>query len=215
MFNHKQQKGEGNAKRKSNRYSILMLALIFIGFATYGTYAYFTDSTSVGTDIELTAGTVSLGEAESGNWKYVNWDSDYNRGKELTKNDNSELNGNSSSNLQPGDAFQKVITIKYQGSLDAKVTVENVETVIKQIQAKNFDAEITINNENNNTFTVKPNEDIIITVKVGLPFNSNAEAYTSDSSSESRNVNQGINLDNIADEITITASQITATSTSK
>lgn len=37
---------ESNKKKAHRRYSMLLLALLFIGFATYGTYAYFTSSTS-------------------------------------------------------------------------------------------------------------------------------------------------------------------------
>lgn len=37
---------ESNNKKAHRRYSLLLLALLFIGFATYGTYAYFTSSTS-------------------------------------------------------------------------------------------------------------------------------------------------------------------------
>lgn len=39
--------GKENRKEKGHRrYSLLLLALLFIGFASYGTYAYFTSSTS-------------------------------------------------------------------------------------------------------------------------------------------------------------------------
>lgn len=37
---------ESNNKKAHRRYSLLLLALLFIGFATYGTYAYFTSSAS-------------------------------------------------------------------------------------------------------------------------------------------------------------------------
>ena len=37
---------ESNNKKAHRRYSLLLLALLFIGFATYGTYAYFSNSTS-------------------------------------------------------------------------------------------------------------------------------------------------------------------------
>lgn len=37
---------ESNNKKAHRHYSLLLLALLFIGFATYGTYAYFTSSTS-------------------------------------------------------------------------------------------------------------------------------------------------------------------------
>lgn len=47
MSTKKEMLGKENRKEKGHRrYSLLLLALLFIGFASYGTYAYFTSSTS-------------------------------------------------------------------------------------------------------------------------------------------------------------------------
>ncbi|OUN49137.1 hypothetical protein [Enterococcus cecorum] len=47
MSTKKEMLGKENRKENGHRrYSLLLLALLFIGFATYGTYAYFTSSTS-------------------------------------------------------------------------------------------------------------------------------------------------------------------------
>ena len=47
MSTKKEVLGKENRKEKGHRrYSLLLLALLFIGFASYGTYAYFTSSTS-------------------------------------------------------------------------------------------------------------------------------------------------------------------------
>lgn len=215
MFNHKQQKGEGNAKRKSNRYSILMLALIFIGFATYGTYAYFTDSTSVGTDIELTAGTVSLGEAVSGNWQYdyKTFGNGYDRKLNLSSD-------KTSTNLQPGDAFTKTVSLKYTGSLDATISVKNIEETIASIKnERGYDAKFVVkygknyaNSDDsvNTTFEVKPNDEFQIVMTVGLKLSDKAENFGSE-----RNIENGLQFSEIASQIDITATQITATSTPK
>ena len=46
--------GKENRKEKGHRrYSLLLLALLFIGFASYGTYAVFTGSKSANTNIDL------------------------------------------------------------------------------------------------------------------------------------------------------------------
>lgn len=47
MSTKKEMLGKENRKEKGHRrYSLLLFALLFIGFASYGTYAYFTSSTS-------------------------------------------------------------------------------------------------------------------------------------------------------------------------
>ncbi len=47
MSTKKEMLGKENRKENGHRrYSLLLLALLFIGFATYGTYAYFSNSTS-------------------------------------------------------------------------------------------------------------------------------------------------------------------------
>lgn len=47
MSTKKEMLGKESRKEKGHRrYSLLLLALLFIGFASYGTYAYFTSSTS-------------------------------------------------------------------------------------------------------------------------------------------------------------------------
>ncbi|OTN75958.1 hypothetical protein A5886_001034 [Enterococcus sp. 8G7_MSG3316] len=203
MFNHKQQKSEGNAKRKSNRYSILMLALIFIGFATYGTYAYFTDSTSIRTDIELTAGTVSFDTKNVGDWQYVTWDNS-------STSRNLSLVNKSANNLQPGDAFQKTVTIHYSGSLRAKISIKDIDTLIQDVQKVKYDAAVVvklngslINPDQYAGFDVQQNEEIEITIKIGLSPKNEPEKFNEDGS---RNKSNGLSLNQL-NPITVTAVQ--------
>ena len=54
MSTKKEVLGKENRKEKGHRrYSLLLLALLFIGFASYGTYAVFTGSRSANTNIDL------------------------------------------------------------------------------------------------------------------------------------------------------------------
>ena len=54
MSTKKEMLGKENRKEKGHRrYSLLLLALLFIGFASYGTYAVFTGSRSADTNIDL------------------------------------------------------------------------------------------------------------------------------------------------------------------
>lgn len=99
--------GKENRKEKGHRrYSLLLLALLFIGFASYGTYAYFTSSTST------TRGQLTLNGLNSS----YDVDEDYNDnqnagdGTSNTKDDNKdndkEFNQDKSGNGE--GAFEKV-----------------------------------------------------------------------------------------------------------
>ena len=180
MFNHKQQKGEGNAKRKSNRYSILMLALIFIGFATYGTYAYFTDSTSVGSEIKLSTGTVSLSDVTTNNdWVYGHIEN-YSKNEKI-----SALEGNSFTNAQPGYTFTLTKTVQYTGSLNAKVFYTVSQDFKDQLSQNGMSMNIdvfsgknqsTARNISGNKYAIDPNDFIYISIIVTIDPQS-AEKY--------------------------------------
>lgn len=187
-------------KNGGRRYSILLLALLFIGFASYGTYAYFTDSTSVDGDIKLSTGTISLGDAKTEGWQYVPADG----------NENTERQG--STNLQPGDYFEKSVTVSYTGSLDAAMTAAVNDKVGADVTAKGFsysasidDTEVAAGNTSASV-TVKPAETVKVTLKVGVPERAEAEVYAD---AAGRNMAGGISLDEIADAVTITVDQVT------
>ena len=107
MSTKKEMLGKENRKEKGHRrYSLLLLALLFIGFASYGTYAYFTSSTST------TRGQLTLNGLNSS----YDVDEDYNDnqnagdGTSNTKDDNKdndkEFNQDKSGNGE--GAFEKV-----------------------------------------------------------------------------------------------------------
>ncbi|MHC5269378.1 hypothetical protein ACYSNO_09380 [Enterococcus sp. LJL98] len=130
MDNQKGQMAEVEKRVNGHRrYSLLMLALLFIGMATYGTYAYFTDSTNVAGQIELKTGTVSLGQATKADWVYGYAD---DKVLENTVRDEN-VSVNQFTNLQPGDFYTKTVKVAYTGSLNAKVTAKiKGETELKQ-----------------------------------------------------------------------------------
>lgn len=107
------QKNEKN-HQGNRRYSILLLALLFIGMATYGTYAYFTDSTSVDGNIKLETGTVKFDELNPTNWEYQG---------DVNKKIDKKSAEHDFANVQPGDTFVKEVKVKYVGSLDGTVEV--------------------------------------------------------------------------------------------
>lgn len=119
-----------NTNHKNRKYSILLLALLFIGVATYGTYAYFTDSKNIDGQLTLTKGQVSLGDVVGSDWTYkgnTGEGDDYsqlqNNGQLKFTNKNissrTSTTGTSFSNVLPGDTFKTTITVSYTGSVDA------------------------------------------------------------------------------------------------
>lgn len=185
MENKDNQKNEtiGVKKKGNRRYSMLLLALLFIGTATYGTYAYFTDSTSVDGSIKLSTGTVSLSQINSTEWVYEG------EGK-------NTLIKNTYENLQPGDGFKKTVEIKYLGTLNATIAqktaeIASVEGFSYTIEFKNeqgeefdFTKEITPNTVINVIFTAKVND-----------------------TKEKQKTNQ-LDLDSLTDAVTLTVEQL-------
>lgn len=214
-------KATANANHKNRKYSILLLALLFIGVATYGTYAYFTDSKSIDGQLTLTKGQVSLGEEHS-DWTYkgnTGSGDDYaslkTDDKPLSlKNDNiSPQSGSSFSNVLPGDTFKTTITVSYTGSVDATGTIA-LNT--NGISTKAIDYVVLFNNGGENeqlssksktiNFSAKEEgtKKLTFTLIVHVPYTSNAENF----SEKGRN-NGSTNafLDNLTDAITVSVQQ--------
>ncbi|MFD2729957.1 SipW-dependent-type signal peptide-containing protein [Enterococcus camelliae] len=220
MFNKSEQKSQKDTNRKNRKYSILLLALLFIGVATYGTYAYFTDSKSVDGQLALTKGQVSLGEEHS-DWTYkgnTGSGDDYaslkTDNKPLSlKNDNiSAQTGSSFSDVLPGDTFKTTITVSYTGSVDATGTIAlNTNGISKAI-----DYVVLFNNGGENeqlssateTINFSANDEstkkLTFTLIVHVPYNSLAENFAA----EGRN-NGSTNtfLDSLTDAITVNVQQ--------
>lgn len=220
-----------NANHKNRKYSILLLALLFIGVATYGTYAYFTDSKSIDGQLTLTKGQVSLGDAKDQEWTYQGnseaklstsfnkYNANLSNGEKNATSTNS-LTGISFSNVLPGDTFTTTIDIKYTGSVDAegsvKVKAENIpEDVDYNISvageslasANGYSKDISFkgdSNDNDESRIVK----IVLTVQV--PYN-DAENF----GESSRNNGKGNNfLKQFQDAITVTVNQQLTSTTS-
>lgn len=218
-----------NANHKNRKYSILLLALLFIGVATYGTYAYFTDSKSIDGQLTLTKGQVSLGDAVGSDWTYkgnTGEGDDYsqlqNNGQlKFTNKNISSTTGTSFSNVLPGDTFKKTITVSYTGSVDATGTIA-LNT--NGISTKAIDYVVLVNNGGENeqlssksktiNFSAKEEgtKKLTFTLIVHVPYTSNAENF----SEKGRN-NGSTNafLDNLTDAITVRVEQqLTETTTS-
>lgn len=227
-----------NTNHKNRKYSILLLALLFIGVATYGTYAYFTDSKSIDGQLTLTKGQVSLGDADGSDWTYKG-----NSESTVTISDKSftkynanlmsgskqvkvEGTGTSFSNVLPGDTFKKVVTVEYTGTVTATGTVTVDPT---QLVGINYEVMATVGNttytidENTSgdgtksitTEDIKKGERVTITMIAQVPYNDYTEDFNT-TTGTSRNNGNGKNfLKQLQDAITVSvAQQLTETTTS-
>ncbi|MHC9001579.1 SipW-dependent-type signal peptide-containing protein [Enterococcus bulliens] len=156
------------ASRK--KYSLLLVALLLIGVATYGTYAYFTDSKSVDSGLTLKNGTVTLGEFSDNDWSYKGNTKGGSYTQELKyKNPNIQTNeGASFENVLPGDTFTKTIAIPYTGTAQADVTFK---TKVEKLNGLEYTFEVndqTINEQN--TLVVNSGDTLTFDLTVSVPY---------------------------------------------
>lgn len=213
-----------NTNHKNRKYSILLLALLFIGVATYGTYAYFTDSKSIDGQLTLTKGQVRLGDADEQNWIYKG-NTGENGDYSSLKADDSQLplknekisnqTGTSFSNVLPGDTFKREVTVDYTGTVTATGTV-TVDTsklggINYKVSATVGDKPATINEDGTQSMDIKPGESVIITMIAQVPYNG-----TEDFNVEGSRNNGSTNtfLDNLTDAITVSVEQQLTSTTS-
>lgn len=227
-----------NANHKNRKYSILLLALLFIGVATYGTYAYFTDSKDVAGQLTLTKGQVSLGEADNQNWTYQG-----NSGSTVTISDESftkynanlmsgskqvkvEGTGTSFSNVLPGDTFKKVVTVDYNGTVTATGTVTVDPTQLGginyEVNAKigdniaNIDKNTTSNEDKKQSITpvkIEPNTSVTITMIAQVPYNGAEDFKDKDSRNNDKSDDKNF-LKLLQNAITVSVEQQLTSTTS-
>lgn len=190
-----------NAEKKlgasRKKYSLLLVALLLIGVATYGTYAYFTDSKSVDSGLTLKNGTVTLEEFSNNDWTYKGNTKGGSYTQELEyKNPNIQTTeGTSFENVLPGDTFTKQITITYTGTAKADITFKtNVE------ELNGLEYTFKVNNQNintQNTLVVNSGNMLTFDLTVSVPYGDENDTRIQSSDF----------LSNISDLITVTATQ--------
>lgn len=193
---------ENQKKQNGNRrYSILLLALLFIGMATYGTYAYFTDSTSVNGNIKLETGTVEL-ETKEGQWIY-------NPEGKNTAIDPKESDFDFT-NVQPGDSFTKIVTVQYKGSLDGMVKVnqftpeQNIEGLVFEINVDGTDV-----TKNGVERAVVQDETFTVTLTATLPIG-DEESHSANEENRNNKVDKVIDLTALEKAVEISVVQLGA-----
>lgn len=190
---------EKQVKKSTNgnrRYSMLLLALLFIGMGTYGTYAYFTDSTSVDGNIKLSTGTVSFAEIQDTEWVYT----------PVTGKENKKILPFGSeydfSNVQPGDKFTKTATVTYTGSLDGVLTINQASLP----KTGGLDYTIKVNGNaispNDSSTVVSKDDPFEVTLEATVPLGEEEKYHET----EGRNKNNGSIIE-LSEAVTFTVEQ--------
>lgn len=124
---------------KKKQLPLLLLALLLITTAAYGTKAYFTDSASQKGDVSLTLGKLAVANKTTGNWKYAIDTTVSSKNNNLKAgataialsasaeqeiSDATDIN-----NMQPGDVFSRIFNFENTGTLDQLVSLEMPNTV--------------------------------------------------------------------------------------
>ncbi|MGI6155662.1 MAG: hypothetical protein ACOYEB_06915 [Enterococcus lemanii] len=200
MFKQNKDNQKNEVRNQGNRrYSMLLMALLFIGMATYGTYAYFTDSTSVNGNIKLTTGTVRLEQldAERTQWEYAGVN-----GKISPKSRELAFD-----NVQPGDKFTKTVKVKYTGSLNAEVTTTIKDDYKNLASAAGITLDIQVNGKENGE--IAPDTTFTVTLTAELPLGK--EEKHSDTTGNRNNAtatDKVFELDKFTDAVTISVRQL-------
>ncbi|WP_035052120.1 hypothetical protein [Carnobacterium pleistocenium] len=165
---------------------LLLGALLIISVAAYGTRAYFSDSSTVQGDIQLSLGNVDIKTSDT-EWAYSSI-AGTNVENQVIKENNGDLgetiiasntSGNdaiSYTNVRPGDSFTKTYTLENSGSLEATVNIES-DFDFSILDNKSYsDGPFSIKvNDLKDTYTLKRNESknftVIITVDPDLVTN--------------------------------------------
>lgn len=203
MFKQNKDNQKNEVRNQGNRrYSMLLMALLFIGMATYGTYAYFTDSTSVNGNIQLTTGTVKLSQLDD---KTTYWTYNEDGVNEQISQKTSAL---AFSNVQPGDKFTKTVKVTYDGTLNALVTT----TIKENYKALAEDAGITLSIEvdGKENGKIAPNTTFTVTLTAELPLEEVKEQHSAANSNRNNAESKLFDLNNFTDAVTISVKQLGA-----
>lgn len=200
--------------KKKKQLPLLLLALLFITTAAYGTRAYFTDNASQDSGISLQVGNLSIDpdDANSIVWKYtpLNGNANAKLGASYHSTTNVIDDPKEITNVQPGDAFTGVFTFKNTGSLIQVVEANNTfitangndifEIIIDDSLFKNADANSkqSVVLEPGDTVSVQ----LLVSVKTGDELN-----VTHNKTTENPLTDNSIAMTAIQGALTVTAVQ--------
>jgi len=183
--------------KKKKQLPLLLLALLFITTAAYGTRAYFTDEAKQEAEIKLTLGNLAItNETES--WKYTgNGNTTAGYVKDTVITDAKDMKF-----VQPGDSFTRTFKFTNTGSLDQVVTLNT------DILEKNADVQspftVSVGDlTNDKEYTLKSRKSITFDVKIEVP----ADTQGAYNGMDSFNGPNEYTLDYLQKAITVTVKQ--------
>lgn len=191
--------------KKKKQLPLLLLALLFITAAAYGTRAYFTDNASQNANIKLTLGNLDIENDES-KWVYNG-----EGNSTLGLADGAEIdNASDIINVQPGDSFTRIFKFVNNGSLIQNVTLSHTLIELAPFTLLVADPIVT---DSNGEVVVSENGNYVLSagntlnVQVTLAVPTSVLGKFNDTDSNNYNNLQDYVLDNINTVIKVEALQ--------
>jgi len=192
--------------KKKKQLPLLLLALLFITTAAYGTRAYFSDDASQDAGIKLTLGNLDIKE-KSVVWEYTTAESKKNKKISVGVVEGTEIkNPADIQNVQPGDEFTGTFTFENTGTLDQVVTAVNtLETLNEGIVKFDVNDQILVTKPDgskvaeSNEVTAEPGQLIKIKVVATVGTTENDNTYNT--------IDKKVAVDAIEKTITVNAVQ--------
>lgn len=191
--------------KKKKQLPLLLLALLFITAAAYGTRAYFTDNASQNANIKLTLGNLDIENDES-KWVYNG-----EGNSTLGLADGAEIdNASDIINVQPGDSFTRTFKFVNNGSLIQNVTLSHTLIELAPFTLLVADPIVT---DSNGEVVVSENGNYVLSagntlnVQVTLAVPTSVLGKFNDTDSNNYNNLQDYVLDNINTVIKVEALQ--------
>ncbi|MFL2105888.1 hypothetical protein [Desemzia sp. FAM 23991] len=166
-------------------YPLIVGVVLLVSVAAYGTRAYFSDSTNLDSNIELTLGDVNINSDSSQVWKYAPLEEAYNDqlkdeiGATLITETTTLEKSEQIMNVRPGDAFTKDYKFTNEGSLSQKISFKSNKNDLNNDDSifnvewlyKDKDNDIIDTDDNTNPIILTPNTSITATMKISVKTN--------------------------------------------
>lgn len=148
--------------KKNKTIAYMMAAMLLVGGTFAGTKALFTDKVDAAGEISISTGDVDVVAIDDEGWILNRNGKEYSDGTkgitdmkgkvgDIGKLSDAEFNASKgenafANNLKPGDKLSKKVTIKNNGTLNSKISIDNTKKLEQQLNDLNGLIEVNVNN---------------------------------------------------------------------
>jgi hypothetical protein len=163
--------------------ALIIAGTLAVGSGVFGTYSYFTSNAKADTSISIKVGNLKVESKNDAKWIYVPEDNKANDQINLNDTATTKVSTNcvndpgdlDVSNIRPGDAFEKTITVKNTGSLtqDLKITkkalAKDIAPFVVVLSGTSDGSTLAFTNDVATVKNVIPNKTVTLKIRVELP----------------------------------------------